>query len=163
MPVHVSGVTPHLQEALQVAVWCNCVRSMCVDCVQVAVHTDPSLMLAYLHKLNWAPVSTKNFNFSFTSLSAFSVTVFEVAVAWLCTAHRYCRGPTGLLPWTLGPFSELIFFYSEPSVIVHALCVGCVLTACRLRSTTICTQSTHILRTRLHQTAAVQSLLKIGE
>jgi hypothetical protein len=45
------------------------------------------------------------------------------------------------------------------------VCVGCVLVACRLRwcFTATCTQSMHILRTKLRQIATVQSLLKMGE
>ena len=44
-------------------------------------YTDPSLMLTYFHKLVWAPVSIKKFNFYCTPLSTCNVTLFNAAVA----------------------------------------------------------------------------------
>jgi hypothetical protein len=46
-------------------------------------NTDHSIMPSHLHILNWAPVSIKNFNFSFTPLSNCKVTVSNDAVAAL--------------------------------------------------------------------------------
>jgi hypothetical protein len=49
---------------------------------------------------------------------------------------------------------------SAPMLFGLITCVGCALTACGEPQPA---RSQHILRTELHQTASVQSLLKMGE